>query len=109
MAIIRCPGCRERVSNQRQVCPHCGAALTQDADGTEAAQVQTRVRRRKQYRAAQLGHLSMLVTVLGAIWIWLDSGGFEARASVYSVGFTVAGAIGYLVARGRMIWLKHWG
>ncbi len=97
--IVRCPGCRRRVSNKQSRCPYCRADLDGSGGGLSAEQAARRQRRRLGYRLELHSYAAMLLTVAGAGWMFVSSDGFDRAPGFWPTATMVAGAIWYVAVR----------
>lgn len=106
MAIIRCPGCRERVSSMAPHCPNCGFGIKDKEGGLSLEEAAARQRRDKQYRLQYHTYFALVLLVIGAAIMWFDYNA-DGETGYYSLMVVVAGAGWYLISRGRMLWEKR--
>lgn len=108
MALIRCPGCRARVSNRATECSNCGAPIAGAAESELAeARRLDRYKRRSRLRIELLA--SATVFVFGALWTIADNVGTLGGGSpeLPPVVLTLVGGAWYLVTRARLWWSSN--
>lgn len=103
MAIIKCPSCRERVSDKRDVCPNCGFGISDHEVGLSLSAAQSRVRRKRSAQLQMHAYLATLLFVAGVAWMFWDTGGNVARASVPSMFLAGLGVVWYVAVRVLMV------
>ncbi|QKK01508.1 MAG: zinc ribbon domain-containing protein [Pseudomonadota bacterium] len=106
MAIIHCPGCSRRISNQVKACPHCGLAMG-ELSQEDVDRIARRYWRRQVYRASNITYFGMTLLVVGAIWWWLaEPAGWALPPPPVAVGLVSLGVAVYLAARVWLFWLR---
>lgn len=106
MAIIRCPGCRNRISDQNKHCPHCELPLGEMTD-EDVAHFNRKRWRKRVYYAANLTYVAMTLCIGGAAWWWMatpDAWGYPAPTG--AVLLVALGVVVYVVSRGWLFWLR---
>jgi len=106
MAIINCPGCGRRISDQRTVCTHCELPL-----GEVTEEDLSRIRRRRwRYRvwqAKNLTYLGMAALVAGVIWWWVSGPeGWTLPLPMLPIVLIGLGLLTYLGGRAWLFWLR---
>ena len=101
MALVNCPSCNKRMSNQATVCPHCNFEITGDARNDEELGRRKRERARKQLQMHSL--ISMVLFTLGAILFY--RGTQDPESWIGATGKTVLGAgiLLYVITRIRIM------
>ncbi len=106
MAIIHCPGCSRRISNQVNICPHCELPLAELSDA-DAQRMEMRRWRKRIYQAANLTYLAMTALIAGAVWWWLvEPSGWVLPPPIPAIGLVLVGVITYVIGRGWLLWLR---
>jgi len=103
MAIIKCPSCRERVSDKRATCPTCGFGIADEDSGLSLSEAEARVRKKRAARLQMHGYAATLLFVAGIAWMMVESNGNVQNASYWSMFVTGLGILWYLVVRIVMI------
>lgn len=103
MAIIRCPSCRERVSDKRDVCPNCGYGIADSSAGLSLNEASVRIRRKRKAQLQMHAYGATLLFVAGIAWMMLETGGNVARASYPSMFVTGLGVVWYVAVRILMV------
>lgn len=104
--IIHCPACNERISSKYKSCPHCRAEIGDSGEGHDVEEVSARVAMERRHRSQGLSYLGMLALVIGAIWGWFDSDGFQLRPSTGPVVLMAGGTVWYMAMRVYMTYTK---
>jgi len=107
MAIIRCPGCKRRVSSRAGTCADCGAPIGAASPGQARSTRQERERRGTRHLRIQL-LAALMLFVIGALWIIsanLSGAGNTTRA-VPALGLAAIGLFWYLGVR-MLLWLRQ--
>lgn len=107
MALIRCPGCRQRVSSRAEACAHCGARIAGAGPGDEEAARRASGRRGGSRLKIQL-LLAFTLFVAGSLWLIFTDLRGEARAAERVAAATLAGAglLWYVGVR-LLVWLRR--
>lgn len=103
MAIIKCPSCRERVSDKRETCPTCGFGIADTEAGLPLSEAEKRVKRKRGARLQMHSYAATLLFVAGIAWMMLESNGNVNNASYWSMFFTGTGIVWYLTVRIMMV------
>src|SRR5690625_7265850 len=106
MAIINCPRCRRRMSDRSPACPHCDLALA-ELGPEDISRMELRRWRRKVWRAKNMTYTAMALLIVGAVWWWLvEPAGWTIPPPPLPVGLIMLSGIGYVIARGWLLWLN---
>lgn len=103
MAIIKCPSCRERVSDKRRTCPNCGFGIADPDAGLALPEASARARKKRLASLQMHSYAATLVFVAGIVWMVLETGGnvYEARyGSMFLAGL---GIVWYVTIRILMV------
>lgn len=103
MAIIKCPSCRERVSDKRSTCPNCGFGITDQEAGLSLPEAEARAKRKRRARLQMHSYAATLLFVAGIAWMLLESGGNVNNASYWSMFVTGMGIVWYFTVRVIMV------
>lgn len=103
MAIIKCPGCRERVSDKRATCPHCGFGIADQEAGLSLGEAEARAKRKRRASLQMHSYAATLVFVAGIAWMLVESGGNVNNASYWSMFTTGMGIVWYFTVRIIMV------
>jgi len=104
MAIVRCPSCTKRTSDQQKQCPHCGSTLNlDDADVGE----RRRYLKDRLYRFRMGGHVSVTVMVLAIIIWWIPTNGQLSDIPVWLKAALAAGVLGQGYCRYHILRIKR--
>lgn len=103
MAIIKCPSCRERVSDRRATCPNCGFGIADKEAGLPLSQAEGRARKKRRARLQMHSYAATLLFVVGIAWIMVDTGGNVNQASYWSMFLTGLGLVWYVTIRIVMV------
>jgi len=103
MAIIKCPSCRERVSDKREVCPNCGYGISDHETGLSLSEAQSRVQRRRGARLQMHAYLATLMFVAGVAWMLWETDGNVVHASTPSMFLAGLGVVWYVAVRVLMV------
>lgn len=104
MAIINCPNCGKRVSDQAQACSHCDLPLGELSEH-DLQRLEHRNWRKRMYRAQNISYLGMAALVAGGIWWWAAAGA-RGMVPLPAAVLIAAGVITYAGGRGWLFWLK---
>lgn len=106
MAIINCPRCSRRMSDRSPACPHCDLALA-ELGPEDVSRMELRRWRRKVWRAKNMAYTAMALLIVGAVWWWLvEPAGWTIPPPPLPVGLIMLSGIGYVIARGWLLWLN---
>jgi len=63
--------------------------------------------RRKVWRAKNMAYTAMALLIVGAVWWWLvEPAGWTIPPPPLPVGLIMLSGIGYVIARGWLLWLN---
>lgn len=106
MAIINCPGCGRRISDQSSSCAHCNLTLGEMSDD-DIKQLERRRWRQRVFVVRNVTYLGMAALLVGAIWwFMLSTGGATQSPPLFSAVLLGGGLIVYLCGRGWLFWLN---
>ncbi len=107
MAIIACPGCGKRISDQYTACPHCDEVLG-EMDPEEIERRAFRRRRRLFFRARMVTFVAMTLFMVGLLWWWVDGElmSLTMPPPLVATALMTVGVAVYLVAWGYIAWLR---
>lgn len=107
MALINCPNCKQKISDQLDACNHCGVQLKQMADSSSEAPTasQLKLRRMKQTYSLQMQAMAGVILFLVGIFLWYFVGQQGLTKLSHFLELTLAGigAVWYLITRIRII------
>lgn len=103
MAIIKCPGCRERVSDKRKTCPNCGFGIADADAGLPLSEAEARARRKRLASLQMHSYGATLLFVVGIAWMMVETGGNVNNASYISMFVTGMGIVWYVTIRIIMV------
>lgn len=103
MAIIKCPGCRERVSDKRKTCPTCGFGIADPDAGLSLPEASARARRKRRANLQMHSYAATLAFVVGIVWMVLETGGNVYHASYGSMFLAGLGIVWYATIRILML------
>ncbi|WP_444998055.1 hypothetical protein [Aliikangiella sp. IMCC44359] len=112
MSIIKCPSCKERISDKAKICSHCQFSLVKGtgADGATQEQIASKAKlaRMKKRYSLQMQAMSGLILFLAGIVIWYFVGekGLTKTSHFMQLGAAALGAIWYLITRFRLLLFK---
>lgn len=107
MAIIKCPSCRERVSNKRSTCPNCGFGIADEEAGLPLSEAEARARRKRRARLEMHSYAATLLFVAGIAWMLVETGGNVNNASYGSMFLAGMGIVWYVSVRIIMVLTKR--
>ncbi len=107
MAIIKCPSCRERVSDKRDICPNCGFGIADTEAGLPLSEAEKRVKRKRGARLQMHSYAATLLFVVGVAWMFVESDGNVNNASYWSMFVTGMGIVWYLTVRIIMVLVRR--
>ncbi|WMS88005.1 hypothetical protein [Pleionea litopenaei] len=98
MTIIKCPECRNPISDKSAICVHCGFA-TKDATDEDIQRAARIVRLKRQQRMSMLVYTAMLVFVAGVLGVYF--GRQRPTPELLIMGYIglALGGVGYLAGR----------
>ncbi|NND45345.1 MAG: hypothetical protein HKN58_08475 [Xanthomonadales bacterium] len=99
MALIRCPGCGQRVSDVLSMCPNCGH-VRGEVDDERLLEFQRRKLRDHVYHLNMTSYVVITVFLGGFGWYWWDTSGFQERASFGPIALLGVSTVAYLAIRG---------
>jgi len=105
MALITCPECQAKVSNQASACPHCGFPFARGGPiRTKDNQTRLVEKTAKRYKAA--GCLSGLMILTGVVLaiVGLKSAPPSESQVVLGIGLLLIGSVWYLLNRVAAWW-----
>jgi hypothetical protein len=106
MALINCPNCGKRISDQSTFCAHCELPLGEMSEA-DVARLEVRRWRRLVWQSKNVTYAAMTALVVGAIWWWLaEPQGWTLPPPVLPIGLIVLGGVAYLAGRVWLFWLK---
>lgn len=96
--IVKCPNCKQQISSQMTLCPHCGferGEVTED----QLQEYQRRKLRDRVYhlKMASYGVITVFLAAFG--WYWWQTAGFQQKAATGPVLLLALGTIAYVVIR----------
>lgn len=103
MAIIKCPSCRERVSDKRDTCPHCGYGIRDERAGLPLSEAEARVKKKRAAKMQMHSYAATLVFVAGVAWMLVESNGNFTEASYWSMFLAGIGVVWYVTVRIMMV------
>lgn len=106
MAIINCPGCKQRISNKVATCPHCGFGIGDREGGLPLQEAERRYKKEVRYGLQKQSYWALVVTAAGLGWMWLEVY-LKGVADTPSIFLAAAGAVWYAATRIRMVLLKR--
>lgn len=101
MALMNCPACNKRMSNQATECPHCQFALSGDDRSDQELGRRKRERTRKQLQMHSL--VSMVFFTLGAILFYHGTQVPDSWQGPWGKTILAVGIVLYLVTRIRIL------
>lgn len=106
MALINCPNCGKRISDQSTFCAHCELPLGELSEA-DVTRLEARRWRRRVWQSKNVTYAAMTALVIGAIWWWLaEPQGWTLPPPVLPIGLIVLGGVAYLAGRVWLFWLK---
>lgn len=103
MAIMKCPSCRERVSDKRETCPTCGYGIADGNAGLSLTEAAARARRKRTARLLMHSYAATLAFVAGIVWMVVETGGNVYHASYGSMFLAGLGIVWYVAIRILML------
>lgn len=103
MAIIKCPSCRERVSDKRKACPNCGFGIADPEAGLTLSEAEARARKKRRARLEMHSYAATLLFVAGIVWMMVETGGNVNHASYGSMFLAGMGIVWYVTVRIIMV------
>ena len=103
MAIIRCPGCKRRVSSRAATCAGCGAPIAGAASSQASSSRQAGGRRNARRLRIQL-LIALTLFVIGGLWL-ISINLRGTGGTVPAAGLAATGLLWYLAVR-LLLWLR---
>ncbi len=103
MAIIKCPSCRERVSDKRKTCPNCGYGIADEEAGLPLSEAEARARKKRRASLQMHSYGAALLFVIGIAWMMMETGGNMNNASYVSMFLAGMGVVWYVTIRIMMV------
>jgi hypothetical protein len=104
MAIIRCPGCKRRVSSRAATCAGCGAPIAGASAGQAPPERQSIGRQNARRLRIQL-MVALTLFVIGGLWL-ISANLRGAGGTVLAAGLAAIGLLWYLGVR-LLLWLRQ--
>ncbi len=101
MALVNCPACNKKMSNQAQECPHCKFVLSGDDRTDEELGRRKRERTRKQLQMHSL--IAMVLFTLGAILFYHGTQVKDSWQGPWGMTILAVGIVLYVVTRIRIM------
>jgi hypothetical protein len=106
MAIINCPGCGRRISDQRTICTHCELPLGEVSD-EDLRRIQHKRWRKRTWQAKNVTYIGMAVLMAGIFGWWLiEPTGWSLPLPPVPIVLLALGVLIYLCGRGWLFWLR---
>lgn len=94
------------MSDRSPACPHCDLALA-ELGPEDVSRMELRRWRRKVWRAKNMTYTAMALLIVGAVWWWLvEPAGWTIPPPPLPVGLIMLSGVGYVIARGWLLWLN---
>jgi len=112
MAIIKCPGCGNRISDKAKTCGHCHYDLVTSTTATgvseEALQSKAKLAHIKKRYSLQMQAMAAIILFLLGILLWyfLGNQGFSQPSHFIELGMAAVGGLWYLLTRVRLLLFK---
>jgi len=112
MAIIKCPSCKERISDKAKSCTNCQYDLVNKRNSTglneEQLASKNHMARLKKRYSLQMQAMIGIILVLGGSLLWYFGGrGLSSNQDYISLTLLGAGCVLYLTTRIRLIFFKQ--
>ncbi len=115
MAIIKCPSCKNRISDKAKSCSHCNYDRVKGVSATgetrEQIESQENLKRVKSKYSLQMQAMAGIILFLTGmlLWYFLGQRQLTSPAHYIELGIAIAGGLWYLSTRVRMIIRKKSG
>jgi len=106
MAVINCPGCKEKISDKAKECSHCGLSL-QALDSDKIANLNHINRINQAQRLMTYSFVAMLLFCGGFLFMFWDNVEPETWQHNLAMASTVIGFIMYIIIRVRLLFFKR--
>lgn len=106
MAVINCPGCRQKISDKAKTCSHCQLDLTElDADKIKHLKQVSLLTKSQQLMNHSF--VAMLLFCGGFLFLYWQNASPGSWQYIGSITSTIVGFSLYIVTRIRLIMLKR--
>ncbi len=104
MALINCPHCGKKISDQLEICNHCSTPLTNNISKA-TTDSQLKLNRMKRTYSLQMQAMAGVILFLVGIFLWYFVGqqGLNKLSHFIELALAAIGAVWYLVSRIRII------